>query len=168
MKNNDITLNYVRETDLDIRELENTLLWKRNQSAAQKLNLAGFQTRMESETTGKWKYILVYSPDESGMYEWATADEAMNLAGRAANLPANEAWARWVPTLEPFYQPTDQEIYDMDMQTARELKKKGDFETARMIAADAARALGSIKSAAKAKSSAENGRKGGRPKKSNQ
>ena len=170
----------LHETDLDA--LQDAILVRRMQLMAARLQRHGFGVRTRSELAGQFRYLCIYPDTSTPDGEWATLAEAQRLLDTAANLPCAEAFARWRTKIEPFTEDpyTRQDaIADMrrERANAQKLYQEGkiDGEDLRIAyqnsrdllswTSEAAAALGSIKSEAKAAASRANGKLGGRPRK---
>jgi hypothetical protein len=89
----------LNEYDLD--DLTEAVHVRRLQLMANRLRTNGFGARTSGINDQQFRYICVYSPDESQMGEWATVEECRRLIDTAHNLPADEAFARWRIRIEP-------------------------------------------------------------------
>lgn len=116
MKDPDVELLNVTETNLDILQLEDTLIFKKNEETVKKLAKMGIQSTATHDEL-KFRYILIYAPSSDLPNEWATVDEANRLMDFARNLPLPEAWKRWVPTLDRFPKLSKQEIEQLEKET---------------------------------------------------
>ena len=170
-----------------IEDLEKAITMRKNQLMVEKLQRAGFSA-MTSKTLPDgsivyWNLVMVYDPADQHPGEWATVDECKRLLSFAANLTQAEAFFRWRAVTEQIeHEPYTKADAIADMRSeiadAERLYVNGDVDgemlsimrknarTTLDNVSVSARALGSIKTEKKSRSSAENGKRGGRPRKS--
>jgi Arc/MetJ-type ribon-helix-helix transcriptional regulator len=89
----------LNEYDLD--DLAEAVHVRRLQLMADHLRANGFGARIGGINNQQFRYICVYSPDESQMGEWATLEECRQLLDTVRNLSPDEAFARWRTRIEP-------------------------------------------------------------------
>jgi hypothetical protein len=171
-----------------LEDLEQAIHARKNELMASALISSGIPARWMTDAGGEknvFGLICVYDPSGELPGEWATLDECKKLLNTVANLKPDLAFRRWREKIEALteepYTHADA-IRDIKNERA-ELEKKYndgriDHETYRLghaqardylgYVSDAARTLGKLGGSAtseiKKKSSAKNGRLGGRPK----
>lgn len=84
----------------DLDYLADAIHVRRLQIMADKLQALGFGARITGADQ-QFRYICVYSPDQTQMGEWATIEETLRLIDTARNLPLDEAFTRWRERIEP-------------------------------------------------------------------
>ncbi len=169
---------------IELEDLERAIALRKNALMVERLKRAGFSAMTEKTfgdgNTVRWNLIMVWDPADKNPGEWATIEECRRLLDIAANLPATESFSRWREKVEQIdaqpYTKADA-LADMraEVSDAERMYAAGkiDAETLAVMnknarttlenVSDAARALGSVRSAKKARASVENGKLGGRP-----
>jgi hypothetical protein len=116
----------MRSQDLDW--LASSLLARRNEIMAARLEKRGLQTRTKAELgehTIYFRYILVYDPTGESPAEWATLEEARILLDTVRELEPAEAFARWQPKVTPLErEPYTRDEALRDMQAERAEAKR--------------------------------------------
>jgi len=109
---------YIHETEMDERELSETLQWKRHQTEAARLNGLGIHTRLTTGDGQKFPYVLVYPPDGKLPATYATPQECRHLADIAANMQDHlqEAYDRWLPSVEGFETMSEEEVRRLELE----------------------------------------------------
>lgn len=92
--------------DYDLDALADAVHVRRLQIMADRLRDAGLGARTGGINDQQFRYICVYSPDETQMGEWATLEECRRLLDTVANLSPDEAFARWRSRIEPLAERT--------------------------------------------------------------
>lgn len=98
-----------------IENMKTAIRWRENALYATYLQRAGFKAFWQIEGSQDlqnrfFDYVLV-GHDIDPETEWATPEECQQLLDTATNLPANEAWKRWVWKKQP---RCDNSVFDLE------------------------------------------------------
>jgi len=101
----------------ELDDLENQIASRRLELTAKDVESRGFSTRLLDDI----EYVLVYSPVTEMLNAWATVSECRHLLDFAANLPVEEAYHRWYPTVVEKFpaQPYTEADAERDTRKAR-------------------------------------------------
>ena len=180
-------------SDVEIDKLERALHLRRMQLMAEKLNRAGFHTRISRTSDNVpefFGYLLVFSPDQSIDREsysiFADLAECQRLLDTVKNLPPQAAYDRWQAKVkgweeEPYTVADARRDAAKEIESGKKLYLKGVFNSedlsfvhkfAHELIIDTQRAAallgqkgGRSTSEAKITAARANGKKGGRPRK---
>lgn len=120
----------------ELSEIEQQIAARKLQIFADEINASG---KLHARIIEGIEYVLVYSPLNLNEYQnvWASSDECRHLMDFLANLPGDEAYRRWYPTVSEKFptQPyTKQDAIRDTVEARRQLA--ADYESGKIDGRD--------------------------------